>query len=253
MKTMDHRIAERRRGVAEQRAANRLRALVVLLALVVLVVAGLWLVRSPLLDVDRITVSGAVNSNPNAAMDQLGIGPGTPTVSVDAGALEAALLRDPWIEEARVVVTWPGTVEVVLAEHVPVAAIETADGFVTVTSDGVVVQMLDSAAGHATIVLPDPPSLRPGSTATGAGLLGAVEFIAGLPAEMHAATVVSVDRDEYLWATVDGFAVRIGRAVDLRSKAAATAAVIASGIEPGSTIDVTAPRWPAVSPPSTSS
>lgn len=50
-------------------------------------------------------------------------------------------------------------------------------------------------------------------------------------------------------AEVDGIMVVVGRPTDMAAKAAAVEALIATGIERGSRIDVTAPLRPAVAPP----
>jgi cell division protein FtsQ len=249
MKTMDRKIAQRRHRVTEQRAAGRLRLLIGIVVIAVLVAGGLWLVRSPLLQIDTITVHGAVQSNPAAVLDRLGISEGSPTISVDGAAVEEGLLTDPWIEAATVDVTWPGSLDIEVIEHVPVAVVQAESGFAQVTDTGVVVQMLQDGSGHATIVVPHPGTLRPGVTANGSGLLGALEFIAALPPELHPGTIVYVDQAEHLSATMGEYQLRLGRAVEMRSKAAAAVAVIQQGVEPGSVVDVTAPRRPAVANP----
>ena len=50
-------------------------------------------------------------------------------------------------------------------------------------------------------------------------------------------------------ANVGGFTILLGRPADMAAKAAAVEALIATGIEPGSRVDVTAPLRPAVAPP----
>ncbi len=249
MKTMDRRIAERRHGVTEQRAARRLRLLIGVVAIAVFVAAGFWVVHSPVLDVDRITVSGGSRSDPGATLDRLGIAAGIPTMSVDAAAIENALSADPWIEDATVVVTWPGTVEVEVTEHAPVAAVQAADGFAHVTLSGVVVEMLGEGHGQAVIVVPEPQPVRPGDVVAQSGVLGALEFVAGLPAEFRSGTTVYVDRADHLSATVGEYQIRLGRAIDMGRKSSAAVALIEYGIEAGSVVDVTAPRRPAVANP----
>jgi len=52
-----------------------------------------------------------------------------------------------------------------------------------------------------------------------------------------------------LYATVQGHTVRLGRPVDLDTKATVLAAMIDEGIEEGATIDLIAPLRPAVMNP----
>jgi hypothetical protein len=250
MKTMDRKMAARRHGVTEQRAATRLRLLILAVGLVGLAAAAFWLVRSPLLEVDRVEISGAQHSEAAAVIERLGVTSGTPTISVDASALETALRADPWIADASVVVTWPGSVDVEVTEHIPIAAVQVPEGFAHVTAAGQVVQMLDEPAGIPLITIPaDAGPVRAGVTIGGPALPGALEFASALPPELAAVTIVAVDGSNQLSAVVGDYEVRLGRAIDMRSKAAALLALIAYGVEPGSSIDVTAARRPAVSNP----
>jgi len=249
MKTMDRKIAARRHGVTEQRATARLKVVIGFVVLVALAAAAFWLVRSPLLEVERVMITGVAHSDPDAALEQLEVVQVTPTISIDAGALEAALVADPWIADATVVVTWPGTVEIDVVEHVPIAVVETPGGLANVTGEGDVVQVLGEAAGYPTIVVADAGPARPGSTMTGAALLGSLQFVAGLPADLHAVTVITIDENGQISAVVGDYAVRLGRAIDMSSKAASLVALIEYGVEPGSSIDVTAARRPAVTNP----
>lgn len=249
MKTMDRKMAERRRGVTEQRAANRLRLVILVVSLIGLAAAGFWLVRSPFLEIDGVAVTGAQHSDADAIIESLGVTAGTPTISVDAAAVERALRTDPWIAEASVVVTWPGTVDVEVSEHVPVAVVQVSEGFAHVTTTGHVVQMLDDAAGHPLITVPDAGPVRAGAELGGPALIGALEFVSVLPPELLPVTAVAVGGNDQLAATVGEYEVRLGRAIDMRSKAAALAALIDHGVEPGSSIDVTAAKRPAVANP----
>ncbi|GMQ84470.1 MAG: hypothetical protein BMS9Abin07_0034 [Acidimicrobiia bacterium] len=249
MKTMDRRIAERRHRVTEERARTRLRLVIGLVVLLVLAAAGFALARSPLLSVDRITVTGAEHSDPEAVLAGLDVVAGTPTVSVDANALEQALRADPWIAQARVVVSWPGSLDVEVTEQVPVAAVTTAGGYAHVTSGGAVVEMLDDPTGLALIATDVPETTRPGATIVAAATLGALEFIDWLPTEVARVTVVSVDEAGQLTATVGDVTVRLGRSTEMQSKAVALIALIDYGLAPGSHVDVTAPKRPAVANP----
>ena len=250
MKTMDRRIARRRHGVTEQRARARLKVVIALVILAGIVAAGFWIVRSPMLSIDEVTVTGANHSDPLGAIEAAGIRPGTPTISVDEASLESVLLADPWIAEARVVVTWPGSVEVEITEHVPIAVVQTANGFANITATGAVVQMLDAPTGWPVITTAEANTPRPGTGLGGAALLGALEFIGSLPPPLAGDAVVTIDAGQRLTASVAGYQVRLGRAIEMGSKAAALVAVIDHGVEAGSTIDVTAPRRPAVGQPS---
>ena len=86
MTMMDERVAARRRGVSEDRARRRLRIVLVVLGVILIAVVAAWLVRSPLLSISTVEVSGASQSSPQAVVDALGYGIGTPTMDVEVCA-----------------------------------------------------------------------------------------------------------------------------------------------------------------------
>jgi len=248
MNTMDHRIAERRREVTEERARGRLRWLIWLVLFVVAVAAAIWVVNSPILSVRTVTVTGAERTDPAAIADALGVRPGTPTISVKGGPVEAALLESAWIADVNVTVSWPGSVEIDVRERVPVATITTDLGDFDVALDGVLVQRTAGGSVPPIVRSDRAGTLREGDRISHAGTLGAVEFVAGLSPALQRSTTVTVSGDR-VDALVDQYTISLGRPVDMAFKAAAVEALIATGLEAGSRIDVTAPSRPAVAPP----
>jgi cell division protein FtsQ len=248
MKTMDHRIAERRQQVTEDRARGRLRWLIWIVLAVGAAAAAVWLVNSPMLSIRSVVVTGAERTDPSAVARSLAIGPGTPTLSVNAGAVEAALLKDPWIANADVIVSWPSTIEIHVVERVPVAAID-IDGTVFQTAaDGVLVERVSGGVVPPLIVTDRSVTARVGDRISDEPTLGAIEFLSALPPALRRSAEVTV-AGAVVGAEVDGIIVVMGRPTDMAAKAAAVEALIATGIERGSRIDVTAPLRPAVAPP----
>jgi len=248
MNTMDHRIAERRHEVTEERARGRLRWLIWLVLLVVVVAAAIWLVNSPILSIRTVTVTGAERTDPAAIANDLGVRAGTPTMSVKGGALEAALLESPWVAEADVTVSWPGSVEIDIRERISVASISTDLGVFDVALDGVLVERTAGGVTPPTIRSDGARASQEGDRISHAGTLGAVQFVAGLSPSLRRSTTVTVSAGS-VDALVDQYTVVLGRPVDMAFKAAAVEALIASGLEAGSRIDVTAPSRPAVALP----
>lgn len=248
MNTMDRRIAERRHEVTEERARGRLRWLIWLVVLVAAVAAAIWLVNSPLLSIRTVSVTGAERTDPAAVADGLGVRPGTPTISVNGGAIEAAMLGNPWVADVEVTVSWPGSVEIDVRERVPVSSISTGLGTFSVALDGVLVERTQGGLVPPIIYSDGAGAAREGSQISHAGTLGAIEFAAGLSPGLRRSTTVMVERDT-VEALVDQYTVSLGRPVDMAFKAAAVEAVIETGLEAGSRIDVTAPSRPAVAPP----
>ena len=248
MNTMDHRIAERRQQVTEERARGRLRWLIWVVLIVGVIGLTVWTVNSPLLSISSVTVTGAERTDPETIVDSLDEGLGTPTMSVNAGAIEAALLEDPWIAEVDVAVSWPGSMEIHVTERTTVATI-TIDGEEFHTAvDGVLVERTSDGAIPPLIVTDRSEPAHIGDQITDGSTLGAVTFVAALSPALRRSTKVSVNGTT-VGAVVDGTIVLLGRPTEMAAKAAAVEALLSTGIERGSRIDVTAPLRPAVAPP----
>lgn len=244
MKTMDDRIASRRRSVSEDRARRRLRRLLGLLLLGALIGLAAWALRSPLLSIREVTVVGDQYSSPQRAIDAVGLEIGTPTISVDAAALERALVVDPWVDEATVTVSWPGRVEIEIEEHRPVAYVAAGDGWWWATGAGhVVAQVPDRPEGAATVDIVAEGAV--GTAIVDAATVGALEFLGALPPGLAASASVAAE-SEGLWAEVAGYRVRLGRPVEMAAKALALEALLATDLASGATLDLIAPRRPAV-------
>lgn len=244
MKTMDSRIASRRRRVSEDQARRRLRRLLGLLLLAAVVGLGAWALRSPLLSIRQISVVGDQSSSPQSAIDAVGLEIGTPTISVDAAALERALLLDPWIEGAVVTVSWPGRVEIDIREHRPIAYLPAADGWLWATGDGHVVnQVAALPEGAATVDI--AADVGVGASVADARTVGALEFLGALPPQLASSTRVTAEGGS-LWAEVGGHHVRLGRPREMSAKALTLQALLATDLPPGASLDLIAPRRPAV-------
>ena len=86
------------------------------------------LLRSPMLDVDRVQVLGGQTTGMDALQRALGIGIGDQMVDLDLGAAERRLEQLPWVRTARVVRSWPATLRVIVVERHPEARIADPDG-----------------------------------------------------------------------------------------------------------------------------
>jgi len=248
MNTMDHRIAERRQQVTEDRARWRLRWLIWVVLIIGAIGLTVWIVNSPLLSISSVTVTGAERTNPEAIVNGRDEGLGTPTMSVNAGAIKAALLEDPWIAEADVVVSWPGSMEIHVTERTSVATITiTGEDFRTAV-DGMLVERTSGGAIPPLIVTNRPAPAHVGDQIMDASTLGAVTFVAALSPALRRSTEVTVNGTT-VGAVVDGTIILLGRPTEMAAKAVAVEALIATGLERGSRIDVTAPLRPAVAPP----
>jgi cell division protein FtsQ len=124
---VDPRMRSRRIEVRRDAGRRRLKRATLVLAVVAVVVGALVATRTPLLDVDRVTVSGAENTGVDAVVEVTGVELGEPLVSVDPGAVARRVESLPWVDTARVERAWPSTVTVHVSERVPVATVQVTD------------------------------------------------------------------------------------------------------------------------------
>ncbi len=244
---VDHRLAKRRHSVSEESARRRLRGLVGLLLLVGLGGFAAWMLyHSSYLAVSEIELGGQVESRAEEILREQGIVDGLPTINVQAGAVEAALLADPWIAAAEVTVTWPGSVTVDVLERVPVGWIDTGERWMLATFDGVVVATAVSPDRSLPIVEMAVDEVVPGGV-VGAMPTAALAFLDALPEPWTAETVVFAQGDELL-ANVSGHTVFLGHSSDMAAKATVLAAMLVEGVPEGAEINVVSPTRPAVKP-----
>lgn len=244
---IDPRLAERRREVAEDRARRKVSRLVKVLVAFGLIGAIVWLFLSPLLSVQVVTTSGIAASTADTVLVEQGVVAGTPLILIRAGNVESALKADPWVRESIVELDWPTGVVVRVQERVPVAWLETDEGWGFYAVEGVQL---------ATAPDPDPsmPWIQLGpvpveETESSREVLGSLEFAATLPEELRATARVRNEPGGEIWAEVAGFQVRLGRAVEMGAKALSLAALLREQPAPGSTLTLIAPTHPAISPP----
>ncbi len=249
MTSMDSRVADRRRGVSEDKARKRLRWILILLIVLLVSGASIWLIRSPLLSISKVEITGVVKSDPAEPITELAMGVGRPTIDVDAGALERAIEDDPWVADASVSVMWPGTLVVDIVEHTAVAPVRYGDRWMLAAVEGaVIVDAGDPGSGPRIEI--DLEGTGPGATTTDRRIIGALAFVDATAIDLREGLRVSADGDS-LTAVVDGHVVRLGRPVDMAMKAAVLESLIAQGLEPGAFVDLIAPSRPAVlNPPS---
>lgn len=245
MTTVEPRLAERRKGVSEDRARGRLKWILAALLLMAAIAGGVWLMTSPILSLRTVTVVGAERSNPMASVLALEMGQGTPTIDVDGAALTRSIVDDPWVKEVAVDIAWPGSLSIVVVEHKPFATVRASDGWVIASVDGAVLEPAQPPGSGAFTVAVDAGPVAAGYDVTNPLILGALAFIEGLDPAVAVGVVVESD-GEGLLAVVGGHAVRLGRPVEMHSKARVLSSLIESGLEPGASVDLIAPMRPAV-------
>ncbi len=246
--SIDPRLMERRKTVAEDNAKKSVNRLLKFLLIVVVAGALVWVAFSPWLSVARVDTVGVSASSAHTVLAESGVRAGTPMILIDPATVESRLAADPWIATATVSRDWPDLVTVTVEERAPVAWVRTSEGWSRHAIDGVALPSAEE---------PDPAMgwVEMSSLPTREGpesreLLGALEFIAALDTELQSGAVVRMQEDE-LWATVAGFEVRLGRADEMAEKALSLGALLEENLVEGSTLTLIAPTTPSCLGPET--
>lgn len=242
--SIDPRLIERRRVVAEDRAHRNVGRLLKVLAAVALAGLVVWALLSPWLSVSQVRTSGVEASATYEILAEHGVSAGRPMIFLlGTGAVEAALSRDPWVVEARVVLNWPDEVAVGVVEREPRLWVESDDGWVLVSDDGQIVPGPETPDGlYGQLEMPE---LGAEDLEGGDLVLGAGEFLDALPLDLAPMVEMRLESGE-MWATVQGFEVRLGRPVEMREKALALVGLLQQDIAAGSILVMVAPTHPAV-------
>ena len=90
----------RRIRVRRDAGKRRLRRLTLVLAVLALVVGAAVATRSPLLDVDRVEVTGAEQTSAGAVLEAAGSRARRALVSVDVAAAARRVEALPWVDDA---------------------------------------------------------------------------------------------------------------------------------------------------------
>lgn len=244
--SIDPRLAERRKVVAEDRAKRTLRRLLKFLSLVGMAGLVVWFLLSPYLSAAVVDVQGASMAEVEAILAEHSVVVGRPLILIKPGRVVEALEEDPWVAHATVNRDWPNRVTVTVGERAPRAWVETAEGWARHDEEGVAVPSStepDKSLGW--IHLPGiSRDAGPGSPV----LRGSIEFLMSLPEELAQNTAIRVEADE-LWAVVDGWQVRLGRADEMREKALSLVTLLETNLDQGAMIVLIAPTHPSVLPP----
>jgi len=106
-----------------QEGHRRLRWLIALAVVAALCAAGFGVVRSPLLAVETVHVSGATHELPSQVSAASGLGAHPAMFDLDTAAVVRRVDTLPWVSSARVSLQWPSTVTVAVVERSAVAVV----------------------------------------------------------------------------------------------------------------------------------
>lgn len=141
---MDPRIRARRVEVRRGELRRRRRVFLSSLALVSVLGGGFGLTRSAFFDVDSIEISGRARAPRDVLLEAAGLSRRTQLTDVEPGHVAARLERLPWIRSAAVERRWPGTIEITVVEHAPVAIAPVGDSWAEIDAEGDVLAINDN-------------------------------------------------------------------------------------------------------------
>lgn len=125
---VDPRIRARRVAVMRAQGRRRLHVLAGAAGVVLVVAAGWGVSRTPLLDVDRITVTGADPARRAEIIEGSALSTGLPMLFLDVEKAERSVASLPWVRGARVWRDWPATVRIAVEPRLPAALVPASEG-----------------------------------------------------------------------------------------------------------------------------
>ena len=250
---MDPRFRQRRVDVKRQEGRRRLRFLALSLAVAGAAGGAVGATRSPLLDVDRVTVRGATRTPAPAVAAATGLDRRPSMVDVDTGRVARRSEELPWVLRARARRDWPGTVVIEVTERAPAAVVQgAAGGWAVVDGSGRVLEVTATRPAGAPTITGVPPAGQPGSQLAGSGPAGwdALRVAGELPALLRARVsevVVSPSGEVVLQLRPPGGQVRLGRPDHLGPKLASAATVLEkANVSAFKSLDVRVPEAPVL-------
>ncbi|HUP86128.1 MAG TPA: FtsQ-type POTRA domain-containing protein [Acidimicrobiales bacterium] len=245
---MDPRIRERRVAVQRDAGRRRLRLLLAGGAVVGSVALAYGLTRSPVFDVDELLVLGAAKTTRAQIADVGGLDGSPQLADVKPAIVAHGLERLPWVQEARVVRHWPGTVEVTLVERMPLATVPASDGgWALVDETG---RVLETTPGPTPgmVQVNTVPAPAPGAH-VGEATLGALGLLNALPPSLsERVNGLTVSEDGLIEIHAVGLPIiHFGPASQMRSKLVALTTLVArTNLRGVKAIDVRVPTAPVL-------
>ncbi len=241
----------RARRIAVQRGLGRRRLQRIVDVGVVLAVAAGFLValRTPLLDVDAVEVTGNDRTPADAVVAASGIAQGDQLIDVDLAAAGQAVADLPWVKEARVHRGIDGAISVEVTERTPVAVVGEGANALLVDAEGRALGPAFGDPSHtASLVTIDGlgQGLEPGEF-LGDEAADALAVAASLGSELDVGLRLAVE-DGRLTGVVDpGISVLFGDAGQLEAKIRALRTVLEQvDLTCAATIDVRSPGSPVL-------
>lgn len=181
----DPRLRARRIAVRRAESRRRIKWVVGAVVVLLLLVAGLVLLASPMFSIRTVQVEGAVYTDPDRLAEIVDGLEGEPILTADLDGARRSLEEIPWVREARVTMHFPDRISIQIAERSPIAHYRGADGLHRVIDvDG---RVLDAIEGVPADYLPidgNGPNVAPGAFA-GTTWRAAAQLANALPTSLR--------------------------------------------------------------------
>jgi cell division protein FtsQ len=225
---IDPRIRARRIQVQRGMGRRRLQRLVDLGLVLAVAAAFAGALRSPLLDVDEISVRGAARTSPDEAIEQAGMSVGDQLIDLDLRAAGERVAALPWVKSVTVHRGLDGRVELDLTERTAVAVVGEGPSAVLVDAEGRVLARAEDEPdlGVALVrVTSEASGLEPGEAAP-AALGDALALATRLTGVAGLAVQLGEEGDLVGVLAESGIEVRFGPATRLDAKVRALQTVL---------------------------
>ena len=240
---IDPRIRERRIEVIREAGRRRLRITLVVASSIIVIGLAYLIIRSPLLDLDHVRVTGAQHESALDVQAAAKVHLGDPLLFVNTGAVARRVEQLPYVERAVVHRDFPGTLTIAITDYLPTAYVRLPDGrVVLIASNGRAVALSHSTPGVATEIrgVRVPPAV--GELISPPAVADVMHHLPGRLRSLVSAIVVG---DSFALDLRTGGEVRLGTLDHLRAKGVAALAVLDHLAGQSFTyIDVSAPQAP---------
>ena len=144
---IDPRLRARRAAVYRAEGRRRLNLLLAALAIIGTFFCGWAALRSSLLDLDHIEITGVTGARLTEVQQVSPLEIGAPLKDINTRVFQNKLEELPWVESAEVEKSWPNKVKIDVTERIAVAQVERSYGKVAIV-DGSGVVMAEGSAGY---------------------------------------------------------------------------------------------------------
>jgi cell division protein FtsQ len=246
---IDPRLSARRTAVMRDQDRRRLRVLVAGVGGTLVIVAGWFLLHSPVFSARALTVTGDAHESAAQVLTQGGLAGHPALLDVNAGAVAQRIEQLPWVQSAAVHVSWPDGVHVVVTEETPRFAVSEPGGrWATLSAGG---RVLAASRTRPTGLLQLTVPAAPGAPGTWLGARDAAGLrVASTLPPSFAAQVTAVTVEPQGWvqlAMTTPIFVDIGSDSQLAAKYEDVSSILAGAtLHNGDVIDVSVPDAPTV-------